>query len=188
MNIEIYLQLRIKKSLRDSRQKIRKENSLFLRFISMFFYRVVAIKVIQIEISPMYDSSPIMFGVNISTDFCDANNAWKKTVLQYLNLTRFKNKFCWIIKIITKDVQSNWSLNFFATYSSSLTFQHNYFNYSRKLFSDMYLSKFLDTLAKLFFFMSKCSSAVIQMFPRFHIYVIYWRVAHSFHQIKNSTK
>jgi len=152
MNIEIYLQLRIKKSLRDSRQKIRKD-SLFLRFISVFFYRVVAIKVIQIEISPMYDSSPIMFGVNISTGFCDANNAWKKNSFAISKFNyRFKNKFCWIIKIITKDVQSNWSLIFFATYSSSLTFQHNYFNYSRKLFSDMYLSKFLDTLAKLFFF------------------------------------
>jgi len=38
----------------------------------------------------------------------------------------------------------------FATLSSCLSVLHNYFDDPTKLFSDLYLAKFLDTSAKLF--------------------------------------
>jgi len=61
------------------------------------------------------------------------------------------------IKIIYQNnyvEHSSWLLeyqNLLQYCSSYLNFPHNYFDGSTKLFSDLYLSKFLDTLTKSFF-------------------------------------
>jgi len=71
--------------------------------------------------------------------------------LKYLekNLARyeFENNFIWTVKIIMFKLVAK----MFKTFFSLVKRVHNYFDGSTKLFSDLYLIKFLDTLAKSFF-------------------------------------
>ena len=69
------------------------------------------------------------------------------------NLARYRseNKFYWTIKINrTLKVIARMS-KFFAALPIMFEFLPNYFDGSTKLFSDLYLAKFLDTAAKSFF-------------------------------------
>jgi len=70
------------------------------------------------------------------------------------NLTRYRSKII-LINYQNNYVEClNWLLEYqiFLEYCSScLSFQHNYFDDSIKLFLDLYLTKFLHVSAKSFF-------------------------------------